>query len=318
MADTGPQREPPVGLEQPAGEPVESEDMIDGGPLRRQRVARKTLVVLPTLCTLFNVLCGFLAIFFATRAVPGPNETGMPFGWTPLTYGAVFVFMGMVLDALDGRLARLTNHTSNLGAQLDSMADMVTFGVAPAFLAAHLVVVEIPFLSDRGDLNFDRIALVIACIYVACTALRLARFNIEMTGAGVEDHMSFEGLPTPGAAGTVASLVLLHEHARVQHDSGHWTTTVASVTMVAVMLLVAIAMISRLRYVHVTNRLLRDRAPIEYIAVVVVVALLVTINLQIVLAAMFLTFAMSAPVHWVMRRWRSDGRDDAAAPDYEG
>ena len=81
----------------------------------------------------------------------------------------------MVLDGLDGRIARLTRSTSELGEQLDSMADMVTFGVAPAFLAIQLIGVATPFISVRSDQLFDRFVVVVACIYVACAALRLER-----------------------------------------------------------------------------------------------------------------------------------------------
>src|SRR5690606_12393377 len=115
-----------------------------------------------------------------------------------------FIFLGMLLDGLDGRVARMTRSTSELGEQLDSMADMVTFGVAPAFLAVQLVGVVSP-LSLAEDM-FDRFAMVVAFIYVACAALRLARFNIETKSDNVVDHLSFSGLPSPGAAGTVASM----------------------------------------------------------------------------------------------------------------
>ena len=265
---------------------------------RGRLAARRTLVVLPTLLTLGNCLCGFLAIFFASRT-QDLEKTRLLVDWTPLTLGAVFVFLGTVCDAFDGRLARFTQHTSDLGEQLDSMADMVTFGVAPAFLAVQLVEIEAPFLSDKGDGLFDRLALVIACIYVACAALRLARFNIETASTDEVDHLSFEGLPTPGAAGTVASLVLLHQHF-LAHQ-GAWTLTAASITMVAVTLLVALAMISRMRYVHVMNRFVSHRAPIEYIAMAVVVGLLMLVQFQGVLAAGFLAYALSAPLTAVVR-----------------
>src|SRR5690606_59337 len=95
-------------------------------------------------CTLANMLCGFLAIFVASRPV---GDANLPWEWTPLTMAAVFVFMGMVFDAFDGHLARLTRSVSDIGEQLDSLADMVTFGIAPAFLAVQLVGVQVPYLS---------------------------------------------------------------------------------------------------------------------------------------------------------------------------
>ncbi len=260
----------------------------------------RTVAVLPSFFTLGNCLCGFLAIFFASRMA----DTKLLWDWTPLTVGAVFVFTGMLFDALDGRIARRTGQTSELGEQLDSMADMVTFGVAPAFLAVQLVAAETPFLSAKGDTYFDRTALIIACIYVACAAIRLARFTLEVPSGDQADHLSFEGLPSPGAAGTVASLVLLHQHFLARDNTQQWTMTLASIGMVIVMLMVALVMVSRLRYVHVTNRYLHKRAPLEYIAICVIVGLLLAINLQGALAASFVTYALSTPLAWCYQKMK--------------
>ncbi len=265
-------------------------------PTRRRRAALRTIAVLPTLCTLGNLLCGFTAIFFASRSLHGEGD--LPWGWTPLTFAAVFIFAGMVLDGLDGRIARLTRSLSDLGEQLDSMADMVTFGVAPAFIAVQVIGIETPFVSERSDLLFDRVALVIAGIYVACAALRLARFNLEVKHPDtsvVTDHLSFSGLPTPGAAGTVAGLVLLHQHFLARYDLMHWLIRCAAIGMVLITLLVALAMVSRLRYVHVINRYVRGRAPFNAIVMVVVIVLLLVVHPQGSIAAGFVVYALSAP-----------------------
>ena len=275
--------------------------------LRRRLAARRGLTILPTMFTLGNLLCGFAAIFFASR----PLDTPMPLGWTPLTIAAVFVFLGMLCDGLDGRIARLTRATSELGEQLDSMADMVTFGVAPAFIAVQLVGVNTPFLamSEKLDSVFDRIGMVVALTYVACAALRLARFNIEVGGSAPEDHMSFKGLPSPGAAGTVCSLVLLHQHF-LNHPPEDvepqmwWALRASAVGMVAVMLLAALAMTSRLRYVHVLNRYVRGRAKIDTIAKVVMILLLLLIHPQGALAGAFVLYAVWAPSAWAIKRVR--------------
>ncbi len=252
--------------------------------------------------TLGNLLCGFGSVFFASR----DPQADVPLGWTPLTFSAVLIFLGMVLDALDGRIARLTKNTSSLGEQLDSMADMVTFGVAPAFLAVQLIGVQTPFISMQGDRLFDRIVVIIACIYVACAALRLARFNIELKKPQESDHRSFLGLPTPGAAGTVASLVLLHQHVQIDRpgDPMHWTVRLAAIAMVAIMLLAAFAMVSRLRYVHVANRYVQGHARFGTLAKIVVLGLLFFIHPQGVLATGFGLYALSAPTTWAMRRLR--------------
>ncbi|MCX5660153.1 MAG: phosphatidylcholine/phosphatidylserine synthase [Planctomycetota bacterium] len=269
------------------------------GTSRRRRRVRQTLAVLPTLFTLGNLLCGFAAIFLASR----PADTPLPWHWTPLTFAAVFVFLGMVMDGLDGRVARMTRSTSDLGEQLDSMADMVTFGVAPAFTAIQLIAIGTPFVSETKDELLDRAVLVIACIYVACAALRLARFNAEVHKASESDHMSFKGLPSPAAAGTVASFVLLHQHYFVGLNLGadHPRVRYSALGMVAIMLLAAFAMVSRMRYAHVMNRYLRGRAGLTRIGMLVIPLLLMLISVQHSFALLFAAYALSAPLVAVCR-----------------
>jgi CDP-diacylglycerol--serine O-phosphatidyltransferase len=189
----------------------------------RGRLRRRTdraipgVKVLPTMMTLANLVCGFAAIFYAARAGEAGGPT--PFGWHPLTVAGVLVFLGMAFDAVDGSLARLTRSTSDLGAQLDSLADVVTFGVAPAFMMLRLVSLydgpgehgpaETILGPDAGNL-YARLCWSVAAIYICCTALRLARFNVETASADEDDHLWFKGLPSPGAGGAVASLALLH------------------------------------------------------------------------------------------------------------
>ncbi len=290
---------------------------------RRRRTMRRSAAVLPAMFTLGNALCGFMAIFMASST---GLVTPLPFDWSPLTFAAAFIFLGMVFDALDGRIARLTHSTSDLGVQLDSMADMVSFGVAPDFIAVQLVLGQlaaagsrlVPFLGASGkvDTYFGRLALIVALIYVACAALRLARFNLEVKSPNVSDHMHFKGLPSPGAAGTVASLVLLHEHILRHPTSVAWASQGAAVVMVVVMLLVAFAMVSRLRYVHVMNRYVRGRAPFTTLAKFVVVGLLLSISLQWSLAAGFVIYALTAPASEAYRRVM--GRKPAVPPRGSG
>ncbi|MCC7145522.1 MAG: CDP-diacylglycerol--serine O-phosphatidyltransferase [Phycisphaeraceae bacterium] len=275
------------------------------GPLRR------SVAIVPTLCTLGNALCGFLAVFLASR---GP-QVDLPLGLSALTIASIFIFLGMLFDGFDGQIARLTRSTSDLGEQLDSMADMVTFGVAPAFIAVQLAGVQSPFLSLRGDRYFDRAALIIACIYVACAALRLARFNVEANQhqAQAHAHAYFSGLPSPGAAGTVAGLVMLHQHL-LDAIGPLWVLKTSAVGILAVMILVAWAMVSRLPYVHVPNRYLRGKAPFGYFVMAVVVILLLLIAPQWSIAMGFTAYALSAPVmllpvlrHWVPPRAERSG-----------
>lgn len=268
---------------------------------RRLRVRRLPISTLPTLLTLGNVLCGFMAIFFASR----PVAADLPFGWTPLTFASSAIFLGMFFDGFDGRVARMTNSTSELGEQLDSMADMITFGVAPAFIAIQLVGAGIPYITDSADHYFGRATLIIGCVFVSCAALRLARYTVETRHKHHTDPNYFRGLPSPGAAGTVASLALLHQHLIRYVEPREWMVNASAIGMVAVMLLTALAMVSRLPYSHVMNRYLRERAGVGTVAAYVIVVLLLLIYPQVSLAAAFTAYALSAPVGWV---WRKVGR----------
>lgn len=267
--------------------------------------------VLPSAFTLANLLCGFAAVFYASR-MPGVDRLFPDL--SPLTLAAGLIFLGMIFDALDGRVARMTRQTSELGEQLDSMADMVTFGVAPAFLVIQLADIGAPFFGlERFDTFFDRVVLVIAAVYVACCALRLARFNIEIGLPGESDHLSFKGLPSPAAAGTVASLVLVHESWLLQvaqslaaAEPGVSVDVAGLVVMVmmAIVLLTAVAMVSTMRYTHLLNRYIRGRAPFAYLATGVVLMVPLTIYPELTLAIGFTAYALSTPSAMLYRRVR--------------
>lgn len=281
-------------------QPEAAEPPRAGKPRRRRRarLAGKTIAVLPTMFTLGNLLCGFMAVFVASR----PVDTPMMFvDWTPLTCAALFIFLGQIFDALDGRVARLTRSTSDLGEQLDSMADMVSFGVAPAFILVQLIGVQAPFFSDAGDSVYDRLGLVIAGIYVACAGLRLARFNIEQEDDSVKSHLYFDGLPSPGAAGAVAGLALLHQHVWA-HQPDATGGNIAAYVMLVATLLCALSMVSRYRYVHVMNKYVRGRAPFLSVAVAVMVLLLLLVWPQPAIAGGFVAYALSGPAAALLRR----------------
>ncbi|MEM6854791.1 MAG: CDP-alcohol phosphatidyltransferase family protein [Planctomycetota bacterium] len=269
------------------------------GRRRRKNLRGRTIAVLPTMFTLGNLLCGFMAVFVASR----PIDTPMVFDWTPLTCAALFIFVGQIADALDGRVARLTRSTSDLGEQLDSMADMVTFGVAPAFILVQIIGVQAPYLSDTGDTFYDRLGLAIAAIYVACAGLRLARFNIEVQDASVKSHLFFDGLPSPGAAGAVAGLALLHQHIWA-NDNESLGAGLAAYGLLGATLLCALAMVSRLRYVHVMNRYVRGRAPFMAVVWTVTVLLLLLVWPQPAIAGGFVAYAVSGPLAAVWRKRR--------------
>ena len=274
----------------------------------RRRRRLPPVSVLPTLCTLGNLIAGFAAIHYAAK----PVDYAGPWNWTGLTFAAVLIFLGMVFDAVDGSLARLTRSTTDLGAHLDSLADMVTFGIAPAFMTVVLVGLYVTdgstavIIGPEADSNFGRIIWGVAAVYVSCAALRLARFNVETPSAAASDHRTFSGLPSPGAAGAVASLILLHQHLEANFDEEVPQAFVRAAAMGIpfITLLCAVAMVSSLPYGHVINQYLRGRRSFTYIVWIVIPLVLLIWFFPFVVAVGFCTYVLSAPVQSIWKRLR--------------
>jgi CDP-diacylglycerol--serine O-phosphatidyltransferase len=214
------------------------------------------------------------------------------------------ILAGMLCDALDGQLARLTRRASDFGAQLDSLCDAITFGVAPAFLMMRAVQGDLaPYVGAMGVTPqaelIGRAIWFIGALYMACAILRLARFNVE-TKPDVLSHMNFWGLPSPGAALAVASLVLVHEHLKTTYSGwqhSHWLFQTVIWAMPLVTLAAAVLMVTRIRYPHLVNRRLRGRRSFGYIVrLLVVVLAAVVLHIQIALAAAALAYLAWPPI----------------------
>ncbi len=279
----------------------------------RKRRRRRAASALPTLMTLGNLVCGFAAIYYASK----PPETTSFFGWYSLTVAGALVFLGMLFDALDGSVARLTRSTSDLGAQLDSLADVVTFGVAPAFMMLRLVsdyygsewgmasAHQGASILGPADSSYAKVLWAIAAFYLCSAALRLARFNVESKSAKSDDHMYFKGLPSPGAGGTIGALVLLHQHVlftRPDVEANLSFARAAALGIPFVALVVSIGMISSLPYVHFANQVLRARRTFTSLAKIVLPVTFLVWWPQEVLAIGFVAYALSGPVLWLWRR----------------
>lgn len=229
----------------------------------------RTVAVLPTLFTLGNLVCGFFAIVVASR-IQAPTSADVPtaiaiqFQNNPVgvltqldstdpTHNAVLcawlIFLAMIFDALDGQVARLARVTSDFGAQLDSLCDVVTFGVAPAILLVKMCP-TFSYLHREG-------VWIIAATFAACAALRLARFNVE-TGED-DDHLHFNGLPTPAAAAAIAAMAIMFYTLRKDSNALAYAAQI-DLWMQRILpffaLLVAMLMVSRIPYPHVVNQLL--------------------------------------------------------------
>lgn len=271
----------------------------------------KTVAVLPSLATLCNLLCGLGAIYVCMLSVhaAGSDLYRETLGSarlnnlfpTFLAIAAYLLVVAMFFDGIDGRLARLTRKTSEFGAQLDSLADIVSFGVAPAVLVLCIAhpgnVVELSNLERI----YWRAEWVMAATFVCCAALRLARFNVENV-ADEAAHMGFRGLPTPGAACAVIGLVILHQDLLKDLAPVGTSQLVARLIPPFTMLL-GLLMVSRFRYAHLINTLLRGRRSFRQVVallIVLLVGLVVQFQLTIALAAA--VYALSGPVGAIFRR----------------
>ena len=265
---------------------------------RNERLLKR-IAVLPTLMTLLNAVCGFTAISFAARGMSDPARLLLirP-EMTYFTAAAVMILLAMIADVMDGQLARMAQQTSSFGRNLDSISDMISFGAAPAFLM--LVMVEsgptniAPAEPFFGSLP-GRLVWLIAVMYLCCTALRLARFNVEAPEQG-PSQKRFKGLPSPAAAGAIVSLVLLYNDLISQWQQGilpEWTqaaSTAILFALPAVTAMVALLMVSQVPYQHVVKHTIHGRKPFGYVARVVIVALLLYWQLQLTLAVSFMIY----------------------------
>jgi CDP-diacylglycerol--serine O-phosphatidyltransferase len=271
---------------------------------RRRRMRRhgrrayiRSVYFLPSMATLGNAICGFGAMYVAS--FDDVNVGTDPWAQWLLRYkflaAAYLIFVAMVFDALDGRLARFARHTTDFGGQLDSLADVVSFGAAPAFVALVLFKNEgpqVPFVVSR-------LIWALAAIYFACAAIRLARFNVS-NEHGEQHHYSFLGLPSPGAAGAVIGFVLM------QQDLREWSLETASPTLhfladacvyalPALVVVCGLLMVSNIRYPHVVNKYLRGRRPITRLLLGVVVILLLFVAHRYVLGIGCVVYALYGP-----------------------
>ncbi len=278
----------------------------------RRAHARKTLVlksisVLPAMFTVMNGLLGFGAIYMATRDIdPAALAT-----WANKEWACLLILLAMVCDMLDGRLARWARKTTEFGAQLDSLCDAISFGVAPAILmlrtvgtAMHEGTFYVPWMPV-----LERVVWCIAAVYVACGVIRLARFNVE-NEPDESAHMSFKGLPIPGAAAVVTSLVLLFTYIFVElaKDKSQWPANPVLLAAVGIILplttlLCALLMVSRYRYPHIVNKLIRGKKPVNHLVQVLAVVLLgIAVDFHVAIAAIMLGFALSGPVSALIKK----------------
>ncbi len=262
----------------------------------------KKIAILPTLLTLGNGICGFVAITYISKI--GPWETADNnstfFAWT-----GWFLLLAMLFDMLDGYVARLSKSASDFGGELDSLCDVVSFGVAPAFLLLKLGPgwEPSPFLHQ--------LVAGIAALYFSCAALRLARFNVE-NDPDPSSHKRFKGLPSPGAAGCLAGLAIFRgeflstlqirmpnvdvEALRFSVERG------VEIAAPLGTLIVALLMVSNVPYPHMTGKVFRGRKYIGHLIQVLLVGFLLVMFRSVAPLLVFWIYAFLFPLRTLVVR----------------
>ncbi len=248
------------------------------------------IYLLPNLFTTAALFCGFYAIIGALR---GRFEIA-----------AIAIFIAMILDGLDGRVARMTHTESEFGAQYDSMADLVSFGVAPALLihewALGSMVDMGPFLSKLGWLA--------AFFYTVMAALRLARFNVQL---GHTDKRYFIGLPSPSAAAIVSGLVWFCSDLELSAQSMLWPALLITIGAGALMF-------SNILYFSFKQINMRGRLPFATALFIVLGLVVISIDPPKVLFISFFIYGLSGPalylVRWLRHRSRRRALDEMQPP----
>ncbi len=259
-------------------------------PRNRRRI-RRGISLLPGMLTVGNLLCGYYAILSAaTGTAQGFDKAAMAIG------------IAIVLDGLDGRVARMTGSTSSFGREFDSLADIVSFGIAPGFLA--LMWGLEPFKNGAGPnaeltTHIYQIGWIVTFGFVIAGAWRLARFNLaspEPDGAGLPSHRFFVGMPIPAGAGVVAAVVhFFREPVSEWYWGAAWLLLVASL---------AFLMVSRLRYYSFKDIDLARRRPSVFLVGFGLLFLSIVMYSKVVLLAIAAAYYFSGLVEMVRRRWQ--------------
>lgn len=255
----------------------------------------KKIAVIPSLLTIGNAVCGFAAL-----ACGGKIELSQPATECYFAYGGWLIIAAMLFDALDGYVARLARTDSKFGAELDSLCDVVSFGVAPAFL---LLKMGPPWEPQP---LWHQILAGIAALYMVCAILRLARFNVE-SAVDTTGGKRFRGLPSPGAAGCLASLSILRGEAAnlgPMVDAEQLRIVIMAWSTIGA-LIVALLMVSRIPYPHVTKQVLRGKRHFSHLVQFIVIAFFVIIIHKLAAVLIFWIYGIGIPArYFVLRAFR--------------
>jgi CDP-diacylglycerol--serine O-phosphatidyltransferase len=244
---------------------IDTPDDVDAGP--RGRKPSKGIYMLPNMITLAALFAGFYAVVMAING--------------RFDLATVGIFSAMVLDSLDGRVARMTNTQSAFGEQMDSLSDMVSFGAAPALIS---YVWALKHLGRWG--------WIAAFVYCACAALRLARFNVN---TGVVDKRYFQGLPSPAAAALVIGFIwIATENAMDPHSLAWW--------MFGFSLFAGLTMVTNVPFYSFKDMHMKKSVPFVSLVLVALAIAVVNIDPPTMLFAVFVGYSLSGYVIYVWRK----------------
>ena len=258
--------------------------MSNTDPLPSPKPRRRGIYLLPNLFTTAALCCGFYAIIVAD------NQR--------YEAAALAIFLAMVLDSLDGRIARLTHTQSEFGVQYDSLADLVSFGVAPALV-----------MYQWSLIGLGRYGGAVAFLYTLTAALRLARFNTQVSTA---DKAYFQGLPSPAAAGLLAGLLWAGQDYALNSEILRWLA-------VCLTILAGLLMVSNIRYRSFKD-LHFDKVPFFRLLAIVPIFILLFLEPAAILFGLFLAYAASGPLLTVqeIRRRRANRKSGKNNPEAAG
>jgi CDP-diacylglycerol--serine O-phosphatidyltransferase len=292
----------------------------------------RAVAVLPTLFTLGNLICGFFAIVVLSRierpvtaefqpakqvelnvkTAAGISKAAREFLDSDdpthnLMLCGALILLAMLFDAVDGQLARITRGVSDFGAQLDSLCDLVSFGLAPAILLVKMC-------PEFTYLHRDAVWSV-AALFACCAALRLARFNVESDSD--DEHTMFAGLPTPAAAAAIASFAILsyslrNEAAVVIHENfvtyDRWMQRLVPLFAIVV----SILMVSRLPYPHPLTQFVRGQRSFAQL-IAIVFSLMVILNVwKVAIPLLCVAFVCWPPAKYVWElAWHRRAREES-------
>ena len=261
--------------------------MLNSLPRGRRAEDRPTrfkrgVYLLPSMFTVANLFCGYACVVYSTQS--------------DFDTAALFIGIAMVLDTLDGFVARLTKSSTAFGVQLDSLADVVSFGLAPAILA---------FMWGLWPLK--RVGWAVGFVFVSAAAMRLARFNIQTTT--VTDKRYFVGMPSPAAASVIASTVFLYPYGLQEQG--------AALAALPLVLVPALLMVSTIRFRSIKAIDVGWRRSYVGLFVVVVAIALIASQPRVTLVALSYTYVVTALLGWALTRWRKKPADGLSGAEGE-